>query len=178
MMLYLRMIACWLEHTRLFIEVYKNNTRRVKMSVSSTKGRSSRGKKEEKSIKARRVRKEGPFVVHRQSIVSAIAKSNGNYIDARYFALKSVRTNSPRLWFIVSSPPSLVMGSRQPHGRKKRHKTRRKKSLSSHSETEHRPRTKLDRLWRYLSGETPTRLQSPFLCVDVRLYVRNQQQME
>jgi hypothetical protein len=92
------------------------------MSVSSTKGRSSRGKKEEKSIKARRVRKEGPFVVHRQSIVSAIAKSNGNYIDARYFALKSVRTNSPRLWFIVSSPPSLVMGSRQPHGRKKRHK--------------------------------------------------------
>ena len=120
------MIACWLEHTRLFIEVYKNNTRRVKMSVSSTKGRSSRGKKEEKSIKARRVRKEGPFVVHRQSIVSAIAKSNGNYIDARYFALKSVRTNSPRLWFIVSSPPSLVMGSRQPHGRKKRHKTKRK----------------------------------------------------
>ena len=96
MMLYLRMIACWLEHTRLFIEVYKNNTRRVKMSVSSTKGRSSRGKKEEKSIKARRVRKEGPFVVHRQSIVSAIAKSNGNYIDARYFASYSVRTNSPR----------------------------------------------------------------------------------
>ena len=130
MMLYLRMIACWLEHTRLFIEVYKNNTRRVKMSVSSTKGGSARGKKEEKSIKARRVRKEGPFVVHRQSIVSAIAKSNGNYIDARYFALKSVRTNSPRFWFIVSSPPSLVMGSRQPHfGRKKRHKTRRKKSL-------------------------------------------------
>lgn len=178
MMLYLRMIACWLEHTRLFIEVYKNNTRRVKMSVSSTKGGSSRGKKEEKSIKARRVRKEGPFVVHRQSIVSAIAKSNGNYIDARYFALKSVRTNSPRLWFIVSSPPSLVMGSRQPTRRKKRHKTKRKKSLSSHSETEHRPRTKLDRLWRYLSGETPTRLQSPFLCVDVRVYVRNQQQIE
>lgn len=178
MMLYLRMIACWLEHTRLFIKVYKNNTRRVKMSVSSTKGRSSRGKKEEKSIKARRVRKEGPFVVHRQSIVSAIAKSNGNYIDARYFALKSVRTNSPRFWFIVSSPPSLVMGSRQPHRRKKRHKTKSKKSLSSNSETEHRPRTKLDRLWRYLSGETPTRLQSPFLCVDVRLYVRNQQQIE
>ena len=178
MMLYLRMIACWLEHTRLFIEVYKNNTRRVKMSVSSTKGRSSRGKKEEKSIKARRVRKEGPFVVHRQSIVSAIAKSNGNYIDARYFASYSVRTNSPRFWFIVSSPPSLVMGSRQPHRRKKRHKTKRKKSLSSHSETEHRPRTKLDRLWRYLSGETPTRLQSPFLCVDVRLYVRNQHQIE
>ena len=178
MMLYLRMIACWLEHTRLFIEVYKNNTRRVKMSVSSTKGRSSRGKKEEKSIKARRVRKEGPFVVHRQSIVSAIAKSNGNYIDARYFASCSVRTNSPRFWFIVSSPPSLVVGSRQPHGRKKRHKTKRKKSLSSHSETEHRPRTKLDRLWRYLSGETPTRLQSPFLCVDVRVYVRNQQQIE
>lgn len=125
-MLYLRMIACWLEHTRLFIKVYKNNTRRVKMSVSSTKGRSSRGKKEEKSIKARRVRKEGPFVVHRQSIVSAIAKSNGNYIDARYFASYSVRTNSPRFWFIVSSPPSLVMGSRQPHRRKKRHKTKSK----------------------------------------------------
>ena len=82
------------------------------MSVSSTKGRSSRGKKEEKSIKARRVRKEGPFVVHRQSIVSAIAKSNGNYIDAHFLASYSVRTNSPRLWFIVSSPPSLVMGSR------------------------------------------------------------------
>lgn len=127
MMLYLRMIACWLEHTRLFIEVYKNNTRRAKMSVSSTKGRSSRGKKEEKSIKARRVRKEGPFVVHRQSIVSAIAKSNGNYIDARYFALKSVRTNSPRLWFIVSSPPSLVMGSRQPHKKKKKAQNKEKK---------------------------------------------------
>ena len=127
-MLYLRMIACWLEHTRLFIEVYKNNTRRVKMSVSSTKGRSSRGKKEEKSIKARRVRKEGPFVVHRRSIVSAIAKSNGNYIDARYFALKSVRTNSPRLWFIVSSPPSLVTGSRQPHfGKKKKAQNKEKK---------------------------------------------------
>ena len=175
-MLYLRMIACWLEHTRLFIKVYNKKSKNV--SLVHQRKKLKRGKKEEKSIKARRVRKEGPFVVHRQSIVSAIAKSNGNYIDARYFALKSVRTNSPRLWFIVSSPPSLVMGSRQPHGRKKRHKTRRKKSLSSHSETEHRPRTKLDRLWRYLSGETPTRLQSPFLCVDVRLYVRNQQQIE
>ena len=129
-MLYLRMIACWLEHTRLFIEVYKNNTRRVKMSVSSTKGGSSRGKKEEKSIKARRVRKEGPFVVHRRSIVSAIAKSNGNYIDARYFALKSVRTNSPRFWFIVSSPPSLVMGSRQPHFGRKKGTKQREKNLS------------------------------------------------
>ena len=147
------------------------------MSVSSTKGRSKEEKKRKNRLKRAECEKRD-FVVHRQSIVSAIAKSNGNYIDARYFALKSVRTNSPRLWFIVSSPPSLVMGSRQPHGRKKRHKTRRKKSLSSHSETEHRPRTKLDRLWRYLSGETPTRLQSPFLCVDVRVYVRNQQQIE
>jgi|TARA_B110000483_G_scaffold117319_1_gene141975 hypothetical protein len=59
--------------------------------------------------------------------------------------------------------------------KKKKAQNEEKKSLSSNSETEHRPRTKLDRLWRYLSGETPTRLQSPFLCVDVRLYVRNQQ---
>ena len=62
--------------------------------------------------------------------------------------------------------------------KKKKAQNEEKKSLSSNSETEHRPRTKLDRLWRYLSGETPTRLQSPFLCVDVRLYVRNQQQIE
>jgi hypothetical protein len=94
------------------------------MSVSSTKGRSSRGKKEEKSIKARRVRKEGPFVVHRQSIVSAIAKSNGNYIDARYFASYSVRTNSPRFWFIVSSPPSLVNGVSAAAQKKKKAQTR------------------------------------------------------
>jgi len=110
MMLYLRMIACWLEHTRLFIKVYNKKSKNV--SLVHQRKKLNRGKKEEKSIKARRVRKEGPFVVHRQSIVSANAKSNGNYIDAHFLASYSVRTNSPRLWFIVSSPPSLVMGSR------------------------------------------------------------------
>jgi len=96
-------------------------------------------------------------------------------ISTRIFSLRTPLAQIRRARFIVSSPPSLViMGSRQPQrrrGRKKRHKTKRK-NLSHHSETEQHTRTKLDRLWRYLSGETPKRLQSPFLCVDVRLDVR------
>lgn len=128
MMLYLRMIACWLEHTRLFNKVYKNTTVRVKMSVSSTKGRRGRRKKEEKSIKARRVRKEGPFVVHRQSIVSVIAKSNGTYIDAHFLASYSARTNSPR------SVHRLVATLARHHGVSAAAKTKRKKKKAQNKE--------------------------------------------
>ena len=122
MMLYLRMIACWLEHTRLFIKVYNKKSKNV--SLVHQRKKLNRGKKEEKSIKARRVRKEGPFVVHRQSIVSVIAKSNRNYIDAHFLASYSVRTNSPRFWFIVSSPPSLVNGVSAAAEKKKKAQTR------------------------------------------------------
>ena len=177
-MLYLRMIACWLEHTRLFIEVYKNNTRRVKMSVSSTKGRSKEEKKRKNRLKRAECEKRDPslYTANRSSLR---LRNRMETISTRIFSLRTPFAQIRRAFGSSSRRhPRSSMGSRQPHRRKKRHKTKRKKSLSSRSETEHRPRTKLDRLWRYLSGETPTRLQSPFLCVDVRLYVRNQQQIE
>ena len=93
------------------------------MSVSSTKGRSKEEKKRKNRLKRAECEKRD-FVVHRQSIVSAIAKSNGNYIDAHFLASYSVRTNSPRFWFIVSSPPSLVNGVSAAAQKKKKAQTR------------------------------------------------------
>ena len=178
-MLYLRMIACWLEHTRLFIEVYKNNTRRVKMSVSSPpKEEAQEEKKRKNRLKRAECEKRDPslYTANRSSLR---LRNRMETISTRVISLRTPFAQIRRAFGSSSRRhprSSWGLGSRT--RRKKRHKTKRKKSLSSHSETEHRPRTKLDRLWRYLSGETPTRLQSPFLCVDVRVYVRNQQQIE
>ena len=70
-MLYLRMIACWLEHTRLFIEVYKNNTRRVKMSVSSPpKEEAQEEKKRKNRLKRAECEKRDPslYTANRSSL--------------------------------------------------------------------------------------------------------------
>ena len=178
-MLYLRMIACWLEHTRLFIEVYKNNTRRVKMSVSSPpKEEAQEEKKRKNRLKRAECEKRDPslYTANRSSLR---LRNRMETISTRVISLRTPFAQIRRAFGSSSRRhprSSWGLGSRTEE--KKGTKQGEKKSLSSHSETEHRPRTKLDRLWRYLSGETPTRLQSPFLCVDVRLYVRNQQQIE
>jgi hypothetical protein len=55
MMLYLRMIACWLEHTRLFIKVYNKKSKNVSLVHQRKKlKRKKRGKIDESAPSAKR----------------------------------------------------------------------------------------------------------------------------
>jgi hypothetical protein len=174
MMLYLRMIACWLEHTRLFIKVYNKKSKNVSLVHQRKKlKRKKRGKIDESAPSAKRgtLRCTPPidrlcdceieWKLYRRAFSRFVLRSH------KFAALLVHR-------LVATLARQWGLGSRT---EEKKGTNESKKSLSSNSETEHRPRTKLDRLWRYLSGETPTRLQSPFLRLDVRLYVRNQQQI-
>jgi hypothetical protein len=89
MMLYLRMIACWLEHTRLFIEVYKNNTRRVKMSVSSPpKEEAQEEKKRKNRLKRAECEKRDPslYTANRSSLR---LRNRMETISTRIFSLRT-----------------------------------------------------------------------------------------
>ena len=133
------------------------------MSVSSTKGRSKEEKKRKNRLKRAECEKrdlrctppidrlcdcEIEWKLYRRAFSRFVLRSH------KFAALLVHR-------LVATLARQWGLGSRT---EEKKGTNESKKSLSSNSETEHRPRTKLDRLWRYLSGETPTRLQSPFLC--------------
>ena len=83
------MIACWLEHTRLFIEVYKNNTRRVKMSVSSPpKEEAQEEKKRKNRLKRAECEKRDPslYTANRSSLR---LRNRMETISTRIFSLRT-----------------------------------------------------------------------------------------
>ena len=157
MMLYLRMSACWLEHTRLqMIERV-----RVTMSVISFFTATSTQKRGEKRKK--KMRAEMGSIPHPRlpRLTTPKARKENPIENIPRRALPR-RGPLPRLRVRLVCPfafPSRGSPS-QPLKQKQsgtHHFTRKK----NRNPTPKRPRTMLVRPWRCLSGETPIRLQIP-----------------
>jgi len=167
-MLYLRMIACWLEHTRLFDLIGEREREELKkVSQKSASqvpllGRRGKSLRAKKALHRHRVVVQ-PLPPHTQRRGQRKASHRMKTISERIFPrcnplvhLRAVSLPSRARATCILSPP------------------RKKENFGAwgcSEKSRKRTLTMLDRPWRYLSGENPIRLQNPLrieICFDVR----------
>ena len=155
MMLYLRMSACWLEHTRLQM-IERVRELRCQSFRSSPR---RPPKSEERKGRKKCAQKWAPSPIHASRVTTRKARKE---IQSKTFRVAHFRVAVHSHAFAsVSLAPSLFHRAKPFTAAKKKsgthHFTRKKKR----NPTPKRPRTMLVRPWRCLSGETPIRLQIP-----------------